>query len=122
MNRRGFLKLCGIAVAGLGLPAVSASTAIATNGTDPIRLFCVPKQFQWPEKFDPGKGCSHGVRFTAHYDPKTHDKAKKLLIETMKSYVPPAYWGQVEYSKKPINYGEAFAISWAYDPPGRRMA
>ncbi len=112
MNRRAFIRLVGIAVVAPALPSIREQE-------DSLQVFQVPKQFQWPSKFDPSKECSHGVRYTVGHDPEMPKKAKAMLVKNMEAYVPPPYRKHVKYASRTFNWGQTEAIAWYYEPPGR---
>ena len=125
MNRRGFLKLCGIAVVVPSLPAATGSL-FGPRVIEAAKFhFARPsKETRWPEKFDPMKGCSHAVRWAVPGNPGIREEmrvtAKTVLTKNMESYVPPTYRKHVKYGSRIFNWSETEAMSWFYEPPDRR--
>lgn len=85
-----------------------------------VKAVQVPKEFQWPEVFDPTKGCSHLVTYVASDGQWAKEEAEMLLSEIMEAYVPEEYRKFVTYADKGLDYGRIILLSWRYDPPGRK--
>lgn len=108
LNRRVFMKLM-------------KATTYRMRHADQIEFIKVPKQFQWPSKFDSTKGCSHGVMCKASR-PIANEKAKAGLIRDMEAYVPPSHREHVRYLTSLRDWGRKRTLVWFYDPPERRVA
>ncbi len=110
MNRRGFLKLVGVAALAPALPVLATpkSTVVGQLGTFEGVRWISEKPYAG---FDPRQQYGHGLIAKR----KTFEMWQ-LLRANMERTVPPAYRKKVTWHEKPVDLGTRIGIAWIYNP------
>lgn len=107
MNRRGFLRLVAVAVAG---PCLPATYKVVNN-----RHF----------GFDPRRGYGHAIRppvwltrgaWSTSAGQQLFSRMEAKLKCHMEEIIPPAYRKDVEWHEKWIDFGTIRCLGWCYRP------
>ena len=109
MNRRSFLKLFGVVAAAPLLPEIARS-AIAPE--------IVTHNDIW-DKFNPSLKYGNSICLTDPLDELSHEAKMRIfsIIErSMRDFVPPGYWGKVEYIYRYDYYDDSPTLAWKYSP------
>lgn len=110
MNRRNFLKACGLSAAVIAAPnLVFANTELAEIPADKIKVGNY-------SDFNPSHEYGNGVIGTGT-DKEAAKKMIGVLEKDMITVIPPRYRKYVEYLvRKNLDYGHTMSIAWKYSP------
>jgi len=107
MNRRNFLKACGMTAAVVAAPNLAFANQIED---------VIPEGIDYSQ-FDPTERYGNSVMVTGTSDDLIK-KAISVLEENMVKVIPPTYRKKVEYivQKGHYDYGHLTGVGWKYSP------